>query len=81
VDLSTERHLFSKKFICFLGYFSHGLQSSWLLTVGPAKKAKKKEEPKKDEKKEEPWKGFCPSMVTYHYIPHLEEYPNSCVIS
>lgn len=59
------------------------LKKNWhteILTVGPAKEEKKKEEPKKDDKKkEDPWKGYCPPMPEY-YIPHPEENPNNCVI-
>ncbi|XP_023885020.1 heavy metal-associated isoprenylated plant protein 39 [Quercus suber] len=56
------------------------LRKGWyaeIVSVGPAKEEKKKEEPKKETKGETP-KVYYPPMV--YYMPVHEEYPNSCVI-
>ncbi|KAG1360700.1 heavy metal-associated isoprenylated plant protein 39 [Cocos nucifera] len=67
-----------------------------ILSVGPAKEEKKKEEPKKEEKKEEPkkkkdvneqvaelvkaYQAYNPHMTTHYYVQSAEENPNACVI-
>ena len=74
------------------------LRKTWntdIVSVGPAKEEKKKDEGKKDDKKDEnkpkdekeqladlikAYKAYNPHMTQYYYVQSAEENPNACVI-